>query len=215
MRHKSYNANTAFMDLLFNALLGFVALFCIALILIKEDTKKDTTVKKKAEFVINANWDSKLDHDVDLYIEDPEGNVVFFNSREIGLIHLERDDLGFSNDTLVTDDGTITYGENVEVSTIRGVAAGEYIVNVHLYRKNNQNEISTPVEVEVIKLNPYSVVVKKLVNLNRAGDEVTICRIVLNDAGEIISISDLPKEIVPSGYHEGNSGDEEYNGEYE
>jgi hypothetical protein len=215
MRHKSYNSNTSFLDLLFNALLGFVALFFIALILIKDETKKKK-IDKKAEFIVTATWDSTLNHDVDMYMEDPEGNIIYFNARERGLMHLERDDLGFVNDTVKVKDGKVVYSENSEVITIRGVSSGEYVVNVHLYTKNADFEIATPVEVEIIKLNPYSRVLKKNILLPNTGSEATICRMVLDQDGEVKEIvEDLPKQLVPDSHLEGQrpyaeTYDEEY-----
>jgi hypothetical protein len=208
MRHKSYNSNTAFLDLLFNSLLGFVALFVIALILIKEEKKKEN-IQKKAEFIMTAKWPENLDHDIDMYLEDPEGNIVFFNARERGLMHLERDDLGLTNDLMVTESGEVIYGENSEVITIRGVAAGEYVLNLHLYNKNSNVNNDTSVEVEVIKLNKYEKVLKKTYVFKNVGQEITACRFTLNADGDVVDISYLTKQMVPDSYVEG-SGQVQY-----
>ena len=50
------------------------------------------------EFLITVFWPDNLEDDVDIYVEDPAGNLVWFKSREPGLMHLDRDDLGKRND---------------------------------------------------------------------------------------------------------------------
>ena len=63
---KSYNSNLAFIDLLFNLILGFVFLFIVSFILINEPTKKEG-IEQKAEFMIIMNWDSDHNKDIDLF----------------------------------------------------------------------------------------------------------------------------------------------------
>ena len=88
---RNYHTNLAFLDLLFNTLLCFAALFSLAFILINP-SKKNKNVDAKAEFIITVIWPSEMDDDVDTYVEDPEGNLIAFNRREQGLMHLDRDD---------------------------------------------------------------------------------------------------------------------------
>ena len=62
---------------------------------------------------------SDLDDDVDTYVEDPSGNLVAFMRREEGLMHLDRDDLGKRNDSVLPDYGVVEYTENRELVTLR------------------------------------------------------------------------------------------------
>ena len=94
---KSYNSNLAFIDLLFNLILGFVFLFIVSFILINEPTKKEG-IEQKAEFMIIMNWDSDHNKDIDLWMEGPTGKVGF-TSLEQGNMFLDRDDLGHRNDS--------------------------------------------------------------------------------------------------------------------
>ena len=50
---RNYHSNLAFLDLLFNTLLCFVALFAIALLIVSP-TDDDKKVDVKAEFIITA-----------------------------------------------------------------------------------------------------------------------------------------------------------------
>ena len=189
---RNYHTNLAFLDLLFNTLLCFAALFSLAFILINP-SKKNKTVDAKAEFIITVIWPSEMDDDVDTYVEDPEGNLIAFNRREQGLMHLDRDDTGISFDTIATDFGLIEYKENREMVTIRGYVPGEYVVNVHMYTKREDKE--TPVTIILEKINPYKVVTGRNVVLKIKGDEKTAFRFTVNDEGKVIQTNQLEKGL--------------------
>ena len=118
-----YHTNMAFLDLLFNTLLCFAAMFSLAFVMINP-SKKNKTVDAKAEFLITVTWPSDIDDDVDTYVEDPNGNLVAFNRREQGLMHLDRDDVGFSYDRLQTPFGIVEYKQNREMVSLRGIVPG-------------------------------------------------------------------------------------------
>ena len=51
-------------------------------------------------------------------------------------MHLDRDDLGLSNDKVQGPDGKIVYVyRNKEVVSLRGYSEGTYLVNAHVYNK--------------------------------------------------------------------------------
>ena len=189
---RNYHTNLAFLDLLFNTLLCFAALFSLAFILINP-SQKNKTVDAKAEFIITVIWPSEMDDDVDTYVEDPEGNLIAFNRREQGLMHLDRDDTGISFDTIATDFGLIEYKENREMVTIRGYVPGEYVVNVHMYTKREDKE--TPVTIILEKINPYKVITGRNVVLKIKGDEKTAFRFTVNDEGKVIQTNQLEKGL--------------------
>ena len=189
---RNYHTDLAFLDLLFNTLLCFVALFSLAFILINP-SKKNKTVDAKAEFIITVIWPSDMDDDVDTYVEDPEGNLVAFNRREQGLMHLDRDDTGVAFDTISTSFGVVTYKENREMVSIRGYVPGEYVVNVHMYTKREDKE--TPVTIILEKINPYSVITGRNVVLMERGDEKTAFRFTVNSEGKVIQTNQLEKSL--------------------
>ena len=130
----NYNTNLSMLDLLFLVCLGFSALFILSYVQIKEkNTKSKHDIEIKAEFIITVTWQSDQDCDVDTYVQDPNENLVFFKSRESGLMHLDRDDLGYKNDSI---NNQLQYNENREVVTLRGISEGEYVVNVHMFNKS-------------------------------------------------------------------------------
>ena len=181
-----YKSSLAFTDLLFNVLIGFAFMFIVAFILINP-VEKDADIESKAEFMIIMEWDDKSAYDVDLWMEDPVGNIVGFPNMNAGLLHLDKDDLGISNDTVILADGTTkTIYLNREVMTIRGIVPGEYIVNNHLYSMKGQQS-QGPIEVitKIIKLNPYGEVHTGLVTLKQRGAEETIIRFTIDPSGYV------------------------------
>ena len=190
---RRYHTNLPFLDLLFNVLIGFVFLFIVSFLLINPIAKR-ADIEVKAEFLITVFWPDNLEDDVDIYVEDPAGNLVWFKSREPGLMHLDRDDLGKRNDEVTTAAGTILFPENREIVTLRGIVPGEYVVNVHCYFKVAVDPV--PVTVQIDKINPYSVVLRETVDLANKGEEITVTRFSVNSKGEVTNINKLPKKLV-------------------
>ena len=190
---REYHTNLAFLDVLFNTLLCFAALFAMSFILINP-SKTDRNVVAKGEFMIIVTWPKDMDNDVDMYVEDPEGHLVAFMRREEGLMHLDRDDLGQRNDVVQTRFGEIEYNENREIVTLRGIVPGEYVINVHMYMRRDVSPI-TPVTIQLDKINPFSTVMIKRVTLGDSGDEKTAFRFTLDKEGEVADVNELPKTL--------------------
>ena len=192
MRKRTYHTNVAFLDLLFNTLLCFAALFTLSFVLINP-SRQNANMESKAEFIITINWPSEQDNDVDVYVEDPGGHLVSFARREDGLMHLDRDDLGHRNDTIQTPSGPLEYKENREIVSVRGILPGEYIVNVHMYHKNSVEDC--PVTIQLDKINPFKIVTTKTVVLKLKADEKTAFRFTVNQNGDVIDVNELPKNL--------------------
>ena len=191
---RDYHAHLSFLDLLFNTLLCFAALFLLSFMLINP-SKNDNNVKSKADYMITVTWPAEVDNDVDTYVQDPQGNLVAFMRREEGLMHLDRDDLGKRNDTIQTTLGPVTHPENKEIVTLRGFVSGEYIVNVHMYQRRD-NLTSTEVIVQLDKVNPlFKTIVLKKIKLGKSGDEKTAFRFILNKEGEVKEVNELPIKL--------------------
>mgnify|MGYP003322594442 FL=1 len=190
-----YKSTLAFTDLLFNVLIGFAFLFIIAFILINP-IKEEAQIKAKAEFMVIMEWDPKSNYDIDLWMQDPLDTIVGFPNKESGWLHLDKDDLGASNDTVTMRDGTVkTIYLNREIMTVRGIAPGEYIVNIHLYSTKGRNTGPMPVHVEILKINPYGEVYNGMTTLNINGQEETVLRFTVNQAGDVISQNKLQKRF--------------------
>jgi hypothetical protein len=194
MRRRS-EIGVGFTDLLFNALLGFVVMFVLAFLLINPIARTGA-IDPKAEFLVTLTWPDGRPEDVDLYVEDPATNLVWFRQREAGLMHLDRDDLGQRNDFIEVAGRRIVNPLNQEVVSIRGLVPGEFVVNVPLYRANDGSELPATVKVE--KLNPkVALVFYGSVSLSEQGDEQTAVRFALGADGRVRDVNQLAKRIVP------------------
>ena len=202
-RHRSYGSQVAFIDLLFNTLVGFVFLFILAFILINPIAKK-SDIEIVAEFIVKINWPTDSPHDIDLWMRDPLGNYVGFTSKDVGLMSLNRDDLGTANDTVYGPKGApIIVHRNEEMITIIGIFPGEYNVNVHWYGKKpvstklgEKEYVPMPVQVQIEKINPYNVVFADTVELQRKGHEITVVRFTVDEKGNVSKFNDLDYSII-------------------
>ena len=191
MNNEKYKSTIGFTDLLFNILVGFAFLFIIAFLLIKPEAKKED-FERRAEFVVVMEWDNDASGDIDLYVEDPTNKQVSFRYHNHNYMHLDKDDLGAMNDTVVNADGSIsTVKINREVVTIRGIIKGEYTINGHYYSERNYDKINPKkpvltVKVELHKVNPYSIMWVGEKEFNHRGQEETFLRFRLDKDGKIL-----------------------------
>ena len=184
-----------FYDMLFNMLIAFVFCFIVALLAMNPKALKAGDVPAKAEYIITLSWPDLDPNDIDTWVQNPAGDTVWFRAREAGLMHLDRDDRGLSNDTIVVNGREVINPLNQEVVTLRGVVPGEYIVNAHYYE--TKNEAAVPVTVSVVKVNPRAeVVFYGQAQLAKKGDEVTVVRFTVLPDGSVGAINTLPKNLV-------------------
>ena len=192
-----------FYDMLFNMLIAFVFCFLIALLAMNPKALKAGDIPAKAEYIITLSWPDLDPNDVDMWAQSSAGDVVWYRSREAGLMHLDRDDRGLSNDTIVVNGQTIVNPINQEVVTVRGIAPGEYVVNAHYFESKEVDSSNTkagqPVEVNVsvIKVNPRAeVVYYGKHTLVKRGDEATLVRYTVQSDGSVTGINTLAKKLV-------------------
>ncbi|MBT4695242.1 MAG: hypothetical protein HOJ05_04760 [Alphaproteobacteria bacterium] len=184
----------AFTDLLFNALLGFAFMFFISFALIQKP-QDGGKIDSKAEFIISAEWEEYHPDDIDLIVEDPQGNIVYFQRQQAGLMHLDRDDRGTLADRIMIDGVEVENPANQEVVTIRGYMEGEYVVNLLYYKSNFIAPLKVKVKVE--KINPrLEVVYFNDFFLKKIGDEITAVRFILDDKGNVLDLNQLQKPII-------------------
>ncbi len=184
-----------FYDMLFNMLIAFVFCFIVALLAMNPKALKAGDIPSKAEFIISVSWPDLDPNDIDTWVQDPAGNLVWFRAREAGLLHLDRDDRGLAGDVIVVNGKEVVNPLNTEVVTLRGIQAGEYTVNVHYYESKNGKPVE--VTVSIIKVNPRAeVVYYGQVALARKGDEATAARFTVLGDGSVTSVNTLPKTLV-------------------
>ena len=183
-----------FTDLLFNTLIGFMLLFFVAIIFLNP-SKKEATVDIDAQYVITVTWPDNSPDDVDTWVEDPSGRITWFRNRDAGLVHLDRDDRGMLNDTMMINNKEVVNPLNQEVIAIRGVAVGEYTINLHYYETKTHEPV--PVAVRVARVNPvYKIVYYGTTELARKGMERTAVRFTLLGDGSVTNVNQLEKPLV-------------------
>ena len=193
---EKYKSNVAFIDLLFNVLIGFVFLFIIAFILINPIAKKGDIIVP-AEFLIVLTWPDDLSDDVDLWVGDKHNHIVGFSKKDSSLMFLDRDDLGLTNDVTIINDEKVVVKVNREVVSIRGKSSNEYKVSVHLYRKNASNKGSIPVTVEVVKINPYKIVYKQTKILDAHGQIANFPSFTVTKESNVTDVIEGTESVVP------------------
>ena len=183
---KRYSSFDPFTDLLFNILLGFTFLFFITILFINPITKLGN-INMKAEYIITVDWKDSLPDDIDLWVKDPNGEIVSYLKKDAGWLHLDRDDRGVINDKVIIDGKEVIYPINREVVTLRGIIPGEYVVNLYLY----DHKSNDPVEAKIIieKVNPsLKLVFIGDVVLKNEDSELTITKFRLDSEGNFKSI---------------------------
>lgn len=168
------------MNLMLSVVLGLV------LMAINPPAADEETTEPPGQMIISAVWpDGPVD--VDLWVLGPgEQKAVGYSNRGGKLFNLLRDDLGTAGDGLPL---------NYENSYSRGLPAGDYAVNLHLY--SGASNVSVFVE---IRFGPPGVsaglFLKETIQLSELGQERTVVRFRLDGNGKVVPGS-VHKVFVP------------------
>jgi hypothetical protein len=183
-----------FSVMLFKALQVVAFLFFLALLVMNPEAKQGK-IDTKAEFIISMAWPDNHPDDIDLYVEDPLGNIVWYHTREAGFMVLDRDDRGGANNSLTVAGRRILSPIREETVSIRGIVAGEYTVNVQYYLATQRDPV--PVAVKVEKINPtVEVIHYDTMILDHAGQEKTAVRFRIAQDGSVTDTSHVEKSLV-------------------
>jgi hypothetical protein len=183
-----------FSVMLFKALQVVAFLFFIALMAIAPDSK-DGKIDSKAEFIITMDWPDNHPDDLDMFVQDPAGNIVWYRRREAGFLVLDRDDRGGANDFIIVNGKKIASPIREEIVTVRGIIAGEYTINVSHFQALTHTPVVAKVKVQ--KLNPTAqVIYDNVVTVDHTGDEKTAVRFTLDPAGKVIDVNNREKSLM-------------------
>lgn len=173
---------TVFRDVVMLALAGFVAVVVLLLPhLARPGHQSNDTVTPPGNVLVEIRWPDGNDADVDLWVQAPGDRPVGYSNRGGRVFDLLRDDLGRQGDVTPL---------NYETAYARGAPAGEYTVNLHLYRPPSA---SGPVPVTVlVSARPVSAtgvarIVAREVVLERSGQELTVVRFTLDARGALVA----------------------------
>ena len=178
---------------LFKMIQALTFFFILSVIFMNPISKKGI-IDPKAEYIITVTWPDNDPNDIDAWVEEPDGNLVWFQTREAGLIHLDRDDRGNINDVLTINGQTIQNPLNQEVVTIRGTVVGEYVVNIFYYASETNKPV--PVKVRVDKVNPQlEVIYYDTLTMDKVGDEKTAVRFTIDANGSLVNVNSVEKKL--------------------
>ena len=184
-------------------LIAFVFCFIVALLAMNPTKSKAGDIPAKAEYILTVSWPDLDPNDIDTWVRNPAGEVVWFRNREAGLMYLDRDDRGESNSSIIVNGRRVVSPFRQEVVTIRGIVPGEYVVNAHYYESKEGDasnpKLGQPVEVtlSVVKVNPRAeVVFNGQHRLAKRGDEATLVRFSVGADGSVGSLNTLPAKLV-------------------
>lgn len=182
-----------FTDLLFNASVAFAFFFFLTFAMVNPEAKTGE-IESDAELLFTVRWPDNHPDDIDIYVEDPAGNIAWYHQREAGLMHLDRDDRGLFKDVIIVGGEEIVNPLNEEIVSVRGLLDGEYVVNVVHYIATTIEPV--PVTVKVEKLNPtLKVLYYGEVMLTGTGDEQTAARFTI-EGDEITDVNNRSVSLV-------------------
>jgi len=185
-------SGTVFRDVVMLALAGFVVLVIMLLPhLNPPGAKTADNTTPPGNVIVEVRWPDEIDADVDLWVQAPGDIPVGYSNKGGAVFNLLRDDLGKRADVT---------GLNYETSYSRGILPGEYAVNLHLYRNPSQ---AYPVPATVVTSVKHGAndaarqLLASKVLLVREGEELTVYRFGLNEAGALVagSVHSLQKPL--------------------
>ncbi len=182
---------TVFRDVILLTLIAFIAMVVILLPHVVPAKKQTEDQRAPGNVIVEIHWPSDMPVDVDLWVQAPNEFPVGFWNMGGPTFNLLRDDLGAEGDA--TD-------ENFEITYSRGIPAGEYIVNVHMYGiVPPDRPVPVTVVVSVRKLyDEARQILKTVVELTRRNQEETAYRFRLTAEGDLVdgSVSTLRRPLV-------------------
>ncbi len=208
-KHK-FKSNTAFTDLLFLMLSGVTILWVLSFILINP-VAKTQDVESHAKFLLTMDWADESKDDIDMWLRNPDGSIVYFGSKDNGGSTLERDDLGLSSDCVVnahTGEPDCIY-LNREVIAISNPQVGEYQLQFRVYNRYSSVADGNPVRMEVIRVNPYKILFSEKFAYQHNKQRISVIRFTIDTDGKIASFSETKSDFdmaKPSGRADTETG---------
>ena len=183
-----------FTVMLFKGLQVVAFMFFLAYLAINSEAKHGN-IDTKAQMLVTVSWPDNHPDDIDTYVEDPQGNIVWYHVMEAGMMSLDRDDRGDYKNMILVNGKTIRNPIRQEIVQMRALIPGEYVVNIHHYLATTPDPV--PVTVTVEKINPkVEIVYYDRLFVDHTGDEKTAVRFTVSEDGKITDINTRPKSLI-------------------
>lgn len=166
-------------------------LVCVALWLLVQlapPPKPASAIRTFGLYAVVLTWPQNCHADLDLYVRQPSGEIVYFSHANGTAAHLEHDDLG----TL----GAYHLEDNLERTVIRSAQPGEYVANVHVY-DGHECRFPAHARVELWRLSGADERVFTVeLRMRGKGDEQTAFRFSLGGDGSLGGVNRLPRRLI-------------------
>ena len=188
-KHNVSDNSMAFMDIVFCILCFFIVMFVVQIN--KKEDEKAKNVESDVEYLITIDWTEGPAHDVDTYLKDPIGNLIWFSAKDLGLMNLERDDTGLRHsDYIQVGQKIIQYPYDREIIKIRAAIPGEYNLSVHLFAMcDGKNPAKVKVTIDRLYPNFQTVYLDE-VELESGWREVGVCKMIVGENGSLEVVED-------------------------
>lgn len=173
----------AFIDVLFNLLLGITVLFILSFLLINPPDSAGQ-IDPPVKLMVTMEWDIESNRDIDLWVRGYDETWVGFQQLDGRYFSLERDDRGDINDYVEINGVVEIIKRNYEVTSFTVLPAGEYFVNTHYY---NFTGDQVTVNIKIMSLNPFKIEYEGEVTLIPSQEE-TVVSFVVDENENIIDL---------------------------
>lgn len=174
----------SFLDMMFNMLVAFVALFVLSTLMVNQSASGK--VDPKTLVMVTLTWPDESTSDLDVWMRGPDGQIVGYPTKEVGYSHLDRDDIGNSNDTYYVNGQAVFVKKNLETITIDAVVPGEFAISAHYYGPYNGPPETA--QVDVIQIDPYKIVYTGKVSLIPT-EEKSVVSFLMTPAGDVTDVN--------------------------
>lgn len=171
---KVNDENTSFLDILSATVASLSAITILLLLLINitpKEQKEKVTLEAKA--MVTMSWLNKSKNDVDLWVRDPSGRIIYYGAKEAPGMELDRDDRGTTTDTVIVNGKRIVIELNQEIVKFRFLLDGMYVVNIKMY-SSSKGPFPEPVTITFYDMQNFTQLYKNTINLVSINQEINI-----------------------------------------
>lgn len=164
---------------------------CLLLVvytLVAPPKARTSNIATEGAYAVVLQWPRASRDDLDLYLQDPAGNVAWFGQHDAAELHLEHDDLGAGTGT------SYQVGPNYERAIVRATIAGTFAAVAHMYCKRAPGPVSVTVELWKLGADPRPVRTRHLQLVGR-GEQQTAFRWKLDRTGAVVATDELPVKL--------------------
>jgi hypothetical protein len=185
------NSDTVFRDMTMLALSGFIIIVLLLLPWLNIVAQDEATQEPSGSVIVEVLWPNDRNVDIDLWVKSPDDAAVGYSNMAGYYFNLLRDDRGNEFDRTPI---------NYEISYTRGITAGEYQANLHLYVTDNGPPINAQVIISVVEpeQRARTAIIKKNVLLKKYNEEITVARWTLTNNGKLTpnSVHSLKRSLL-------------------